>query len=228
MAMGAGNTGAMSGLPPLTAADALTSWQFAPVVSAVLLLLAAAYLAGVRVVGRRHPARPWPAGRTAAFLLGLTAVAVATQSSIGVYDDVLFSMHMIQHLLLIMVAPPLLIYGRPVTLLMHAARNPLHTRVKGVLRSSAVSGLTCRPAAAALYAAVAVSTHLTPLMNFVLENEAVHDAEHAPGRTPSGRPAGLDATTPCSPPWAGTTAGRRYPLIRGGGASRPARPPSSR
>ena len=179
MAMGAGNTGAMSGLPPLTAADALTSWQFAPVVSAVLILLAAAYFGGVRVVGRRHPARPWPAGRTAAFLLGLAAVAAATQSSIGVYDDVLFSMHMIQHLLLIMVAPPLLIYGRPVTLLLHAARNPLHTRVKGVLRSSAVSGLTCPPAAAALYAAVVVSTHLTPLMNLVLEDEAVHDAEHA-------------------------------------------------
>jgi cytochrome c oxidase assembly factor CtaG len=175
----AGSAAAMSRLPPLTAGDALTSWQLAPLVSAVLLLLAAAYLAGVRVVGRRHPMRPWPAGRTAAFLLGLTAVAVATQSSIGVYDDVLFSIHMIQHLLLIMVAPPLLIYGRPVTLLLHAARNPLHTRVKRILRSSPVSGLTWPPAAASLYAAVVVSTHLTPLMNLVLENEAVHDAEHA-------------------------------------------------
>ena len=166
-------------MPPLTAGNALTAWQFAPLVSVPLALLAAAYLGGVRITGRRHPARPWPAGRTVAFLLGLAVIAVATQSSIGVYDDVLFSVHMVQHLLLIMVAPPLLVLGRPVTLLLHAARNPLHTRVKRVLRSRAVSGLTWPPAAVALYAAVVAVTHLTPLMNLVLENEAVHDAEHA-------------------------------------------------
>ena len=166
-------------MPPLTAGDAFTAWQFAPLVSVLLTLLAAAYLACVRIVGRRHPARPWPAGRTAAFLLGLAVIAVATQSSVGVYDDVLFSIHMIQHLLLIMVAPPLLIFGRPVTLLLHVARNPLHARVKQVLRSPVVSGLTWPPVAVTLYAAVVVSTHLTPLMNLVLENEAVHDAEHA-------------------------------------------------
>lgn len=166
-------------MPPLTAGNAFTAWQFAPLVSAPLALLAAAYLGGVRITGRRHPARPWPAGRTAAFLLGLAVIAVATQSSIGVYDDVLFSVHMVQHLLLIMVAPPLLVFGRPVTLLLHAARNPLHTRVKRVLRSRIVSALTWPPAAVALYAAVVAVTHLTPLMNLVLENEAVHDAEHA-------------------------------------------------
>lgn len=166
-------------MPPLSAGDALTAWQFAPLVSGLLVLLAATYLGCVRIVRRRHPARPWPAGRTAAFLLGLAVIAVATQSSVGVYDDVLFSVHMVQHLLLIMVAPPLLIFGRPVTLLLHAARNPLHARVKRVLRSPVVSGLTWPPVAVTLYAAVVVSTHLTPLMNLVLENEAVHDAEHA-------------------------------------------------
>ena len=166
-------------MPPLTAGHALTAWQFPPLVSALLVLLAAAYLGGVRITARRHPARPWPAGRAAAFLLGLAVIAVATQSSIGVYDDVLFSVHMVQHLLLIMVAPPLLVFGRPVTLLLHAARNPLHTRVKRALRSRVVSSLTWPPAAVALYAAVVAVTHLTPLMNLVLENEAVHDAEHA-------------------------------------------------
>jgi cytochrome c oxidase assembly factor CtaG len=166
-------------MPPLTAGNALTAWQFAPLVSVPLAVLVVAYLGGARIAGRRHPARPWPASRTAAYLLGLAAIAVATQSSIGVYDDVLFSVHMIQHLLLIMVAPPLLIFGRPVTLLLHAARNPVHTRVKRVLRSSAVSGLTRPSVAVGLYAAVVAGTHLTPLMNLVLENEAAHDAEHA-------------------------------------------------
>ena len=67
----------------------------------------AAYLAGAWRVGRRHPARPWPRHRTLAFLLGLAVIAIAVQSSAGAYDDVLFSAHMVQHLLLIMAAPPL-------------------------------------------------------------------------------------------------------------------------
>jgi putative copper resistance protein D len=171
--------GPPSGLPPLGAATALRVWQFAPVVSAVLVVLAAAYLAGVYRVRRRHPARPWPAGRAAAFLAGLGVIAIATQSSIGAYDDVLFSVHMIQHLLLIMVAPPLLVLGRPVTLLLHSAGNPVHTWVKRAVRSRVASALTWPPAATALYCAVVAGTHLTPLMNLVLENSAVHDAEHA-------------------------------------------------
>src|SRR5205823_13710671 len=115
--------------------------------------------------GRQAPAR-----RTLAFLLGLGAAAVATQGSPAVYDDVLFSAHMVQHLLLIMAAPPLLIAGRPVTLLLHVTRNPTHTRVKHILRSRVVSALIWPPAAAALYAAVVIGTNLTPLMNLALEN----------------------------------------------------------
>ena len=168
-----------TGPPPLTPATAVRVWQFAPVVSAALLLLAAGYLAGVWRVARRHPARPWPAWRTLVFLAGLGVIAVATQSSIGAYDDVLFSDHMVQHLLLIMIAPVLLVLGRPVTLLLHSAGNPVHTWVKRAVRSRIVTALTWPPAATVLYGAVVAGTHLTPLMNLVVENEAVHDAEHA-------------------------------------------------
>ncbi len=165
-------------LPPLTAATALRVWQFAPLATATLLVLAAAYLTGVRRVAAHNPQRPWPAGRTLAFLAGLGVIAVATQSSLGGYDDVLFSVHMVQHLLLIMVAPPLLVLGRPVTLLLHAAGNPVHTWVKRAVRSPVVTVLTWPPVAIALYCAVVAGTHLTPLMDLVLENSAAHDAEH--------------------------------------------------
>lgn len=166
-------------MPPLTMTAALTVWQFAPLVGTALVVVGAAYLTGAWRVGRRHPARPWPRCRTLAFLLGLAVIAIATQSSVGVYDDVLFSAHMVQHLLLIMAAPPLLVYGRPVILLLHATRNPVHTRVKRVLRSRAIAAVTWPPATAGLYAAVVIVTHLSPLMNLVLADEAVHDAEHA-------------------------------------------------
>ena len=163
---------------PLTPVGAFTAWEFAPLVSGVLTLFAVAYLAGVWLAARRHPARPWSARRTLAFLLGLVTVAVATQGSPAFYDDVLLSAHMVQHLLLIMVAPPLLILGRPVTLLLRVARVPLRNHLKHILRSRLVSALTWPPAAAALYAVVVIGTHLTPLINLVLENTAVHEAEH--------------------------------------------------
>ena len=96
-------------LPPFGWSTVATQWQFAPLVTALAAAGAAAYLWGVWRVARRHPARPWPLWRTALFLGGLAAVVIATESGIGAYDDVLFWDHMIQHLLLIMVAPPLLV-----------------------------------------------------------------------------------------------------------------------
>jgi cytochrome c oxidase assembly factor CtaG len=166
-------------MTPLTWRTALTAWQFAPLVSAALAILAAAYLLCAFRVGRRHPARPWPVTSTLSFLLGLAIVAGATQSSIGVYDDVLFSVHMVQHVLLIMVAPPLLVIGRPVTLLLHSWGNPVHRIVRRAVRSRAASALTWPVFSTFLYCAVVAGTHTPPFMDLVLRNEAVHDAEHA-------------------------------------------------
>jgi cytochrome c oxidase assembly factor CtaG len=163
-------------LPPLTPAHALATWQFAPAVSAALAAAAAAYLTAAAAT-RRSPAQAWPARRTLAFLLGLVTVGLATQSAIGAYQDVLFSVHMVQHLLLIMVAPPLLILGRPVTLVLEAARGPLRARAERVLRPAALSWLPRPAVVVPLYAAVIAGTHLTPLMDLVVENPAVRAAE---------------------------------------------------
>jgi cytochrome c oxidase assembly factor CtaG len=165
-------------LAPLTAHTAFTEWQFAPVVTAGVGLLAVLYLIGVVRVRRRHPKNPWPVLRTLSFLLGLAAIVIATQSSIGAYDDVLFSIHMVQHLMLIMVAPPLMVAGRPVTLLLHASRNPVHSWTKAIIRSRVVTALTCPPVAAVIYAATIVGTHLTGFMNLTLQHEQLHNAEH--------------------------------------------------
>src|SRR6202034_2343129 len=166
-------------LPPFSWGEVATNWQFAPIVSAFTALVAAAYLWGVLRVRRRHPRRPWPLRRTIPFLLGLLVINLATQSGIGTYDDVLFWDHMIQHLMLIMIAPPLLVLGQPVTLLLHASRNPLHTWAKRVVRSRAVTFLTWPPFVLVLYAATIAGTHLTGLMSLVMTNPALHDAEHA-------------------------------------------------
>jgi putative copper resistance protein D len=113
------------------------------------------------------------------FLGGLAVIVLATESGIGVYDDTLFWVHMIQHLMLIMIAPAMLVVGQPVTLLMHASRNPVHTWVKRVVRSRVATWLTSPWFGIAAYTAVIVGTHLTGFMSLVMTSTALHDAEHA-------------------------------------------------
>jgi cytochrome c oxidase assembly factor CtaG len=168
----------MTDLPPFGLPEVVTRWQFAPVVTGFVVVAAGLYLWGVLRVRRRHPARPWPLRRTVLFLAGLAVVVIATQSGIGSYDDVLFWDHMIQHLLLLMVAPPLLVVGQPATLLLHASRNPLHTWTKKVLRSHVLAAITWPPFGVVLYLGVIVGTHLTGFMNLVETNGGVHDGEH--------------------------------------------------
>jgi cytochrome c oxidase assembly factor CtaG len=157
----------------------VTVWQFAPIVTCAVVILAGLYLWGVFRVARRHPARPWPAWKTGMFLAGLAVVVLATESGIGVYDDALFWDHMVQHLMLIMVAPVLLIFGQPITLLMHASRNPLHSWVKRILRSRVASFLTWPVFGCVAYAVAVIGAHLTGFANLVETNQAVHNAEHA-------------------------------------------------
>jgi cytochrome c oxidase assembly factor CtaG len=169
---------ASQALPPFSFIEAVGRWQFAPVVTGFAVVAGGLYLWGVVRVRRRHPARPWPLWRTAMFLGGLAVVVIATESGIGSYDDVLFWDHMVQHLLLLMVAPPMLVVGQPATLLLHASRNPLHTWTKKLLRSRVVAWITWPPFTVGLYVAVIVGTHLTGFMNLVLSNDAVHEGEH--------------------------------------------------
>jgi cytochrome c oxidase assembly factor CtaG len=164
--------------PPLTLHTAFTQWEFAPVVTVGVLVVAVIYGVGVWRVHRDHPVRPWPLLRSCSFAAGLLTIVVATQSSIGAYDDVLFWIHMWQHLLLLMVAPVFLLLGQPVTLLLHASRNPLHTWTKRAVRSRFVSAISFPAVGVALYIATVVGTHLTGFMNLTLEHPLLHDLEH--------------------------------------------------
>jgi putative copper resistance protein D len=167
-----------SSLPPYSVAEVVTQWQFAPVVAAAVAVFGALYVWGAVRIHRKHPARPWSMLRTIAFMCGLLVIVIATQSGIGAYDDTLFYDHMIQHLLLIMVAPPLLVAGQPVTLLLHASRNPLHTWTKKFIRSRPIQWITWPGFGIAAYAATIVGTHLTGFMNLVIEHAWVHNSEH--------------------------------------------------
>jgi cytochrome c oxidase assembly factor CtaG len=155
----------------------LGTWTIHPIVAALLIISAGLYGWGMVRVRRRHPRRPWPVGRGASFTAGLAVTGVAVMSAIGRYDTTFFWVHMIQHLLLIMVAPALLIHGKPLTLAMHASRNPLHTIIKRVLRSRLITVVTCPLFAIPAYAAIVVTTHLTSFNNEVVLHPPVAAAE---------------------------------------------------
>ena len=90
----------------------LRSWPFAPWLLAAMLLTAGVYLRGWFELHRRD-SRRWHVGRPAAFFGGLAAIHLALASPIEPFANLLLQVHMIQHLLLMMAAPPLLWLGAP-------------------------------------------------------------------------------------------------------------------
>jgi putative copper resistance protein D len=142
------------------------------------LAVAAGYVVAARQVGVRHPDSRWSPRRTLAFLLGLLAVVVATDSVVGVYEGVLFYDHMIQHLLLIMVAAPLLAMGAPAELLERSTSGELHRMVSGALSSKVAEGVAHPVVDFVLYAFLIPVCHLTGFFNLTLQHPAVLALEH--------------------------------------------------
>ncbi len=81
---------------------------------ALIILAALLYIKGVRILSKRGD--KWPLGRTASFLIGLLIVNYAVNGAIGVYSHFGFSYHMIEHMILGMIAPIALVLGAPITL----------------------------------------------------------------------------------------------------------------
>jgi cytochrome c oxidase assembly factor CtaG len=90
----------------------IESWALDPWVVAPLALAAGIYLRGWRRVHTRMPLR-FGVGRLTAFLGGLVAIVVALESPLHALGGQMLQAHMLQHLLLMMVAPPLLWLGSP-------------------------------------------------------------------------------------------------------------------
>jgi putative copper resistance protein D len=165
-------------LGPLLGSSLFTAWQLNAIALAVLVLLAAWYLTGVALVPVRAPGTRWPLRSTAWFLGGLAVCAFATNGSIAVYDQALFSAHMLGHLALVMLAPAMLIAGRPLTLALAAASPQRRERLERVFRGRVVGLITAPPVALACYAVVIVGSHLTGAMDVIMRNTWAGQLEH--------------------------------------------------
>lgn len=159
---------------PLTLSRVLGDWALDPLLLCVLCIAGLLYGWGV-VRCRTH----WPARRTTSFMAGLFVVALALLSGIDRYADELLSMHVLEHLLLILIAPVLLLWGAPVRLTLSASSPAPRRAVSGLLRSSTVHVLT-RPACGfVLFTLVVLGTHLTGTYEAALHNQTLHACEHA-------------------------------------------------
>ncbi len=106
-------------LPPELKPERMFSeWRFDWIWVAVVLFAAVAYLLGVAKLRRRGDSWPWL--RTVVWLVGLAALTYITSGPLAVYGMVLFSVHMVDHMALTMVAPLFLVLGSPVTLALRA------------------------------------------------------------------------------------------------------------
>ncbi len=103
---------------PPSVVNLLLYWRFDLIAGTGSIVAAVLYLVGVVRLRRRGD--DWPAGRTAAWLLGCLTVLLATSSGLGAYAQAQFSIHMIMHMMLAMLAPILLVLGGPVTLILRA------------------------------------------------------------------------------------------------------------
>jgi putative membrane protein len=157
----------------------LLAWRPDPLVIAALVAAAAAYLLAVRRVRRRHPTNPHRVHRTWLFAGGLAAIGLALLSPVEAYEGSLFSMHMVQHLLLEFIAAPLLLAGSPITLALRAATPRLRRALLALLQSRVVHALAFPAVAWILFAAVNWGWHFSDLYDQALEIPALHHVQHA-------------------------------------------------
>ena len=148
-----------------------------------LLPLAAAALIwhwAVSAVNRAHPTNPVPRWRAWAWYAGLLVLVVALASPIATYDTTLFTAHMIQHLLMTMLAAPLLVLAAPITLLLRLSSASTRRRViLPVLHSWPVRIVSFPVVTWLLFAGVMWASHFSPLFDAALESEVAHLFEHA-------------------------------------------------
>lgn len=109
-------------LPPeLTPTSYFTEWKFDLAWGLVCAFGIGLYLAGVIRLARRGDR--WPIGRTISWILGLLFLFYTTNGALNAYEQYLFSVHMLAHMMLTMLIPLMLVLGAPITLALRATEK---------------------------------------------------------------------------------------------------------
>jgi len=143
-----------------------------------LLVVAGLYLYGASLLRRRGDR--WPVARTLLFVgPGLGGIAAVTLTGFADYDDQLLSVHMIQHMVLGMVAPIFLALGAPVTLALRTLPAGPRRRLVAVLHSRVARVLSFPLVAYGFFVVTPFALYFTRLYRLTLTNDVVHELVHA-------------------------------------------------
>ncbi|MEU0282783.1 MULTISPECIES: cytochrome c oxidase assembly protein [unclassified Streptomyces] len=166
-------------LPPFTLGRAL---EFSPDLFFLIGCLLGLVLYGAGVLRLRRRGDSWPVGRTIAFVLGVLTVALVMCTKLNDYGMVMFSVHMVQHMIISMVSPILLLLGAPVTLALRAlpvagrGRKGPRELLLALLHSRYVRIVTHPAFTIPLFIASLYGLYFTPLFDFLMESKTGHIA----------------------------------------------------
>ncbi|MCM3869614.1 MAG: cytochrome c oxidase assembly protein [Pyrinomonadaceae bacterium] len=189
-----------------------TSWDFNPSVLIPILLTGLLYTRGWRRLQKRAPHR-FGVSQLMSFNAGLLTILVALVSPVHAFAGWLLTIHMIQHLLLMMVAPPLILYGAPyLPLLFGLPRNCLKDGVAPFLASVTlrkVGSLVTHPIFCwSAFVFTSIAWHTPQMYELALRSPIWHQLEHFCFVT-----SALLFWWPIVQPWPGAARGPRWIII---------------
>src|SRR5262249_27911956 len=160
----------------------LRSWPFAPWLATALTLTAVIYLRGWLAL-RRRSTQHWHVNRLVAFLSGLATIYLALASPIEQFASLLLQVHMLQHLLLMMVAPALIWLGEPLIPMLRGVPQSVRAYWLAPLFSSRelrsfFARLTHPMAALPIFIAATWLWHTPALYDVALRTSAWHYVQH--------------------------------------------------
>ncbi|MGD0930678.1 MAG: cytochrome c oxidase assembly protein [Candidatus Korobacteraceae bacterium] len=169
-------------MPPVSQA-VLLSWSVPPAATLALVLTALVYLRGWVLM--RHAGVPFvPLWRAVSFLLGLLSLWIALASPLDTFSGFVLTAHMLQHMMLMMLAPPLLLLGAPVVPLVRglpvfAAREFAGPFLNWRVAKRVGSALTHPIVALLLMGGAMFAWHTPRLYELALASSSWHQFEHA-------------------------------------------------
>ncbi|OUD04782.1 cytochrome c oxidase assembly protein [Streptomyces swartbergensis] len=166
-------------LPPFTLGRGL-EWSTDPFFLIACLAGLALYGWGVVRLVRRGD--KWPVGRTVAFVIGVLSIALMMCTQLNDYGMVMFSVHMVQHMVISMVSPILILLGAPITLALRAlptagrGRKGLRELLLMFLHSHYMRIVTHPAFTIPLFIASLYGLYFTPLFDFLMGSKPGHIA----------------------------------------------------
>ncbi|WP_037856647.1 cytochrome c oxidase assembly protein [Streptomyces sp. NRRL S-340] len=167
-------------LPPFTLGRGL-EWSADPFFLVACLLGLGLY--GWGVVRLRRRGDSWPVGRTIAYVVGVLTVALVMCTKLNDYGMVMFSVHMVQHMVISMLSPILILLGAPITLALRAlpvaavrGRKGPRELLLALLHSRYVRIITHPAFTIPLFVASLYALYFTPIFDFLMGSRAGHVA----------------------------------------------------